>query len=112
MKRLRQTTSCPRADSLSIQCYVLNTKRGEVMSRMPMGISSQPAAPYSLNGRIYTGLFRTLIRVSKLRRLTSGQYMTLEHPVKVIQERKNTTDSAPTLRSRRRNVISETLARR
>jgi len=47
---LRETTSCPDTDILSmIDVYFLNTIRGAVRSPMLRTMSSHPAAPYSLS---------------------------------------------------------------
>jgi hypothetical protein len=41
-----ETTTCPSIDSLSVRLdHFLNTRRGVVMSPMPMSTSSQLAAP-------------------------------------------------------------------
>jgi hypothetical protein len=45
-----ETTTCPSIDSLSVRLdHFLNTRRGVVISPMPMSTSSQLAAPYSFS---------------------------------------------------------------
>ena len=45
-----ETTTCPSIDSLSVRLdHFLNTRRGVVISPMPMSTSSQPGAPYSFS---------------------------------------------------------------